>query len=106
MNVRVKSQCSRGLDNDAGSVNVPIVVNCISWLRCEIFDRVEQDRIEGLDHVLFFARVTAVGEGRLGEPPLVCSSRHGWRIADTKAREAGVSVRDELLARLAESGTT
>ena len=66
----------------------------------------EQDRIEGLDHVLFFARVTAVGEGRLGEPPLVYSSRHGWRIADTKAREAGVSVRDDLLARLAESGTT
>ena len=76
--------------------------SCISWLRCEIFDRVEQDRIEGLDHVLFFARVTAVGEGRLGEPPLVYSSRHGWRIADTKAREQGRSVRDELLERLAE----
>jgi len=82
---------------------LPIVVNCISWLKCEIFDRVEPGRIEGLDHVLFFARVTAVGEGRLGEPPLVYSSRHGWRIADTKAREAGVSVRDQLLERLAQS---
>ncbi len=81
---------------------VPVVANCISWLRCEIFDRVEADRIDGLDHVLFFARVTAVGEGRLGEPPLVYSSRHGWRIADTKAREAGVSVRDQLLERLAQ----
>jgi len=80
----------------------PVVANCISWLQCEIFDRVEANRSEGLDHVLFFARVTAVGEGRLGEPPLVYSSRHGWRIAETKAREAGVSVRDQLLERLAE----
>lgn len=81
---------------------LPVVVDCISWLHCEIFDRIADDRIEGLDHVLFFARVTAVGEGRLGEPPLVYSSRHGWRIADTKAREPGVSVRDELLERLAD----
>ena len=82
---------------------LPIVRDCISWLRCEIFDRLEPGRIEGLDHALFFARVTAVGEGRLGEPPLVYSSRHGWRIADTKAREPGRSVRDELLGRLAEN---
>lgn len=72
-------------------------------LNARFFDRLEDDRIDGLDHVLFFARVTAVQEGRLGEPPLVYSSRHGWRIAETKAREAGVSVRDELLARLARS---
>lgn len=80
---------------------LPVAVDCISWMHCEIFDQLEEDRIEGLDHVIFFARVTAVGEGRLGEPPLVYSSRHGWRIADTKAREAGVSVRDQLLERLA-----
>jgi len=84
---------------------LPKVVGCISWLKCEIFDRLEHDRIEGLDHVMFFARVTAVQEGRLGEPPLVYSSRHGWRIAETKAREAGVSVRDELLARLASQSS-
>jgi len=81
---------------------LPVVVNCLAWLRCEIFDRLEPNRIEGLDHELFFARITAVGEGRLGEPPLVYSSRHGWRIAATKAREPGTSVRDQLLARLAE----
>lgn len=75
---------------------LPVAVDCIAWLRCEIFDRIDR-----FDHVLFFARVTATGEGRLGEPPLVYSSRHGWRIADTKAREEGTSVRDELLARLA-----
>lgn len=75
----------------------PVAADCIAWLGCEIFDR--DDRF---DHVLFFARVVAVGEGRLKEPPLIYSSRHGWRIADTKAREGGVSVRDELLARLEE----
>jgi len=75
---------------------LPVAVDCIAWLTCEIFDRIDR-----FDHVLFFARVKAVGEGRLGEPPLVYSSRHGWRIADTKARESGVSVRDELLERLA-----
>ena len=77
---------------------LPVAADCISWLACEIFDRIDR-----FDHVLFFARVVGFGEGRLGEPPLVYSSRHGWRIAETKAREAGVSVRDQLLERLAES---
>jgi flavin reductase (DIM6/NTAB) family NADH-FMN oxidoreductase RutF len=76
---------------------MPIAKDCISWFTCEIFDRIDK-----FDHVLFFARATTWGEGRLGEPPLVYSSRHGWRIAETKAREEGVSVRDKLLARLAE----
>jgi hypothetical protein len=39
-------------------------------------------------------------EGRLREPPLLYSSRLGWRIAGDKAREPGVSIRDQLLARL------
>ena len=55
---------------------------------------------EDLDHDLFFARVTATGEGRLGEPPLLYSSRQGWRIAGDKAREPGTSIRDRLLARV------
>lgn len=76
---------------------VPVAAGCIAWLRCEIFDRIDR-----FDHVLFFARVTTTGEGRLGEPPLVYSSRHGWRIADRKARQPGTSVRDEMLVRLAE----
>ena len=32
------------------------------------------------DHELFFARVVEVGAGRLREPPLLYSSRLGWRI--------------------------
>jgi hypothetical protein len=56
------------------------------------------------DHELFFARVTGYGYGRLKEDPLVYSSRHGWRIAGTKAREPGVSIRDQLLERLAAAG--
>ncbi len=49
-------------------------------------------------------RVSQFGEGRLGEDPLLYSSRHGWRIAGEKARQPGRSVRDELLARLEEQG--
>ncbi|MEM7095800.1 MAG: flavin reductase family protein [Actinomycetota bacterium] len=75
---------------------LPVVRDSIAWLACDIFDRIDK-----FDHVLFFARVTAVGEGRLGDPPLVYSSRHGWRIADTRARESGTSVRDALMERLA-----
>ncbi|MEQ1704096.1 MAG: hypothetical protein ABMA25_28650, partial [Ilumatobacteraceae bacterium] len=56
------------------------------------------------DHELFFARVVAVQPGRLKEPPLLYSSRLGWRIAGEKAREPGTSIRDGLLARLAELG--
>ncbi len=74
----------------------PIIVDCISWLGCEVTEKLATD----LDHDLFLARVVAFGEGRLGEDPLLYSSRHGWRIAGAKAREPGRSIRDELLERL------
>ena len=81
--------------------------DCIAWLACEVIDH--RGEIGGgsypvvaLDHDLFFARVVAVGEGRLREPPLLYSSRLGWRVTGAGAREEGVSVRDRLLARLAE----
>ena len=73
----------------------PYVPNALAYLDCEVFERKMMR-----DHELFFAEVVATREGRLKEDPLVYSSRHGWRIAGTKAREKGVSVRDELLARL------
>lgn len=73
----------------------PIVPNSIAHLRCRILDR---QTIE--DHELLFARVDAVLEGRLGAPPLLYSSRSGWRVAGDKAREPGESIRDQLLARL------
>lgn len=75
----------------------PVVPNSIAWLHCETFERIER-----FDHDLFLANVVAVAEGRLGEPPLLYSARHGWRVTGDKAREKGVSVRDELLARVAE----
>ena len=81
-----------------------MVPNAIAWLRCEIEQRVEAASFGG-DHDLFIARVTAVREGRLKEPPLLYSSRLGWRITGDPAREKGVSVRDDLLARLGEDGT-
>jgi len=56
------------------------------------------------DHDLFFARVTATHPGRLGDPPLLYSARHGWRVTGGKAREPGMSIRDRLLERLAASG--
>ena len=77
--------------------DLPVVRNAIAYLRCEWFDRVEM-----ADHELFFARVTATREGRLKEPPLLYSSRLGWRATGDKAREPGTSIRDRLLARLAE----
>lgn len=77
---------------------VPHVVRCIAWLKCEIEQKLDID----IDHDLFVARVTATGEGRLAADPLVYSSRHGWRIAADKARVPGESVRDRLLARLAQ----
>lgn len=86
---------------------LPVVRNCIAWLRCEVIGRQQviasPDGGAGheLDHELFFARVTAVGEGRLGEPPLLYSSRLGWRATGDKAREPGTSIRDTLLERLA-----
>jgi hypothetical protein len=56
------------------------------------------------DHDLFFARVTNTSPGRLGDPPLLCSARHGWRVTGGKAREPGMSIRDRLLERLAKEG--
>ncbi len=86
---------------------LPVVRDCIAWMACEVIGRTHEvptptgsATIE-LDHELFFARVVSVGEGRLGEPPLLYSSRLGWRVTGDNAREKGVSVRDRLLERLA-----
>ena len=85
-----------------GRVGVP---DSIAWLDCEVLDRVAELPGAGPpDPDLFFARVTSVREGRLGAPPLLYSSRLGWRATGDKAREPGVSIRDELLARLGETG--
>ncbi len=73
----------------------PYVPNALSYMDCAVFERTTMR-----DHDLFFAEVVGVREGRIGADPLVYSSRHGWRIAATRARERGASVRDELLARL------
>ncbi len=74
---------------------LPVVPDSISYLTCEIFDRIER-----FDHDLFLATVTKTVEGRLKEPPLLYSARHGWRVTGDKAREKGVSIRDQLLARV------
>jgi flavin reductase (DIM6/NTAB) family NADH-FMN oxidoreductase RutF len=82
-----------------------VVPRCISWLGCETIEVQESVGGAGLDHHLFFARVTSVGDfGRLKDPPLLYSTRLGWRQTGESAREPGGSVRDELLARLAASG--
>ncbi|MEY2553514.1 MAG: hypothetical protein QOC57_1374 [Ilumatobacteraceae bacterium] len=81
------------------ATNLPVVRNCIAWLRCETFEVKPMG-----DHNLFFARVVDVGPGRLKEPPLLYSSRLGWRITGDKARAPGRSIRDELLERLAAAG--
>ena len=78
---------------------LPVVVNCVAWLRCAVFQRMPM-----ADHELFFARVIEVGAGRLKAPPLLYSSRLGWRVTGDKARDRGTSVRDVLLARLVEAG--
>lgn len=78
---------------------LPVVPDSIAWLRCEVQHRWESPAFGG-DHDLFVARVVAVREGRLKEPPLLYSSRLGWRVTGDAAREKGVSVRDQLLARL------
>lgn len=78
---------------------LPVVPGSISYLRCEVFEHAAM-----ADHELFFARVTATREGRLGEPPLLYSARLGWRATGAKAREPGRSIRDELLERLAADG--
>jgi flavin reductase (DIM6/NTAB) family NADH-FMN oxidoreductase RutF len=77
----------------------PVVPDAIAWLRCETFQRLPMH-----DHELFFARVIAAVPGRLKEPPLLYSSRLGWRIAGDRAREPGMSVRDRLLERVAAEG--
>ena len=74
---------------------LPCVPGSIAWLTCDVLDRIER-----FDHDLFLATVVAAREGRLGEPPLLYSSRHGWRVTGEKAREPGTSIRDQLLARL------
>lgn len=76
-----------------------VVPNSIAWLRCRIFRIMEME-----DHHLVFARVDEVVPGRLKEPPLLYSSRLGWRVTGDRAREPGRSIRDELLARLEEAG--
>jgi flavin reductase (DIM6/NTAB) family NADH-FMN oxidoreductase RutF len=78
---------------------LPVVRDAIAWLQCDIIDEKALS-----DHRLYFARVSAVQPGRLREPPLLYSSRLGWRIAGERAREPGVSVRDALLERLAAAG--
>ena len=88
---------------------LPVVRDAVAWLRCEIIEHLgaaagTPGPLGGLDHELLFARVTEFGTGRLKEPPLLYSSRHGWRITGDKAREPGSSVRDRLLERLAASG--
>lgn len=77
----------------------PIVPGCLAWFTCETFERKTM-----IDHELIFGRIIANGNGRLGEPPLLYSSRHGWRITGEKARESGVSIRDQLLERVREAG--
>lgn len=74
---------------------LPVVPNALAWLRCEVFERKPMK-----DHDLFFSRVVEARPGRLGEPPLVYSARHGWRIASERAREPGTSIRDRLLERV------
>ena len=78
---------------------LPVVRDCVAWLRCEVFDRKPMR-----DHELFFAEVTAYGYGRLKEPTLLYSSRHGWRVLGDRARKPGDSIRDRLLARLRDEG--
>jgi len=82
-----------------GAEGLPVVSDAVAWLRCEIFDHKDLD-----DHRVYFARVTDVHGGRLREPPLTYSSRLGWRVASEKAREPGVSIRDELIERVRQAG--
>jgi flavin reductase (DIM6/NTAB) family NADH-FMN oxidoreductase RutF len=83
---------------DWPATGLPVVPNAIAWLRCATFQRMEM-----ADHELFFARVVEVAPGRLKEPPLLYSSRLGWRVTGDKAREPGMSIRDQLLDRVAKS---
>lgn len=79
---------------------LPVVPNAVASLRCAV-----EQRLTVLDdHELFLARVVATKENRLKDPPLLYSSRLGWRRTGDPAREPGVSIRDALLERLAASG--
>lgn len=80
----------------------PIVPNSIAWLRCAV---IRHDATTIDDHDLVFARIVSVVEGRLKEPPLLYSSRLGWRMTGDRAREPGVSIRDQLLERVADGGS-
>ena len=82
-------------------LGLPVVPDAISYLACEWFERKPM-----ADHDLFFARVVDVREGRLKDPPLLYSSRLGWRATGGPAREPGSSVRDTLLGRLADREAT
>lgn len=75
-----------------------VVPDAVAWLGVQIDRELDVD----LDHDLFLGRVVAVGAGRLREPPLLYSSRLGWRATGDKAREPGRSIRDELLERLGD----
>lgn len=75
---------------------LPVVRDAVSWFTCDVTDEL----IGRYDHDLFFGRVTTSGTGRLDAPPLLYSSRHGWRATGEKAREPGTSIRDRLVARL------
>jgi flavin reductase (DIM6/NTAB) family NADH-FMN oxidoreductase RutF len=81
---------------------LPVVPGSIAWLRCEVTKHIAAADYGG-DHDLFIATIIAAREGRLKEPPLLYSSRLGWRATGEPAREKGVSVRDQLLARLGET---
>jgi len=78
----------------------PIVPDSIAWLRCETFQQITME-----DHELLFARVVEVIPNRLKDPPLLYSSRLGWRASGDKAREPGMSIRDQLLARVEAEGS-
>jgi len=102
------TESAEGVDPESGP-EWWVVAGAIAWLGCEVV--AVHDAVGGgdtgvaavpLDHRLVFARVVAVGEGRLREPALVYSSRQGWRVASERARAEGSSVRDELLARIEE----
>lgn len=77
---------------------LPVVVDAVAWFTCAV----EEVLTGRWDHDLVLARVVASGTGRLAEPPLLYSSRHGWRATGERAREPGTSIRDRLVARLDE----
>ncbi len=89
------------LDEDG----LPYVPDAVGWLGCELIE-VQEHWGDGtpIDHHLCFARVVRARPGRLREPPLLYSSRLGWRVAGDRAREPGRSIRDELLERLVAAG--